>query len=48
MNTLVATFAAANRNKQALSVVVGWVEAYRADTHRWEIMGIAAAQLILH
>ena len=48
MNNLVTTFAAADRNKQALSIVVGWVEAYRADTHRWGMMGIAAAQPILH
>lgn len=48
MNNLVATFAAADRNKQALSIVVGWVEAYRADTHHWETMGIAATQPILH
>ena len=36
-----------DRSKQDLSVIVGWVEAWSADTHRPGMMGIADAQPIL-
>ena len=45
MNYPAASCGVSDRSKQDLSVIVGWVEARSADTHRWGMMGIAESIL---
>ena len=47
MNYPAASCGVSDRSNQDFRVIVWWVEARCAETHRWGMMGIANAQLIV-